>query len=101
MKTNYSSLRKGCVATALSFLSIAAFSQGTPTATPPAKPATPTAAPAAIPATVPGVKLTGLVRNDLYIDTRQVVGARDGELVLWPADILKDASGADLNAKSS
>ena len=49
MKINYSSLRKGLAATALSCLSAAAFSQGTP----PAKPATPAATPAPAAAPTP------------------------------------------------
>jgi DcaP outer membrane protein len=103
MKINYSNLRKGLSATALSCLTFAAFSQGAPVVTPATTPAKPAAAvvPAAAAATVPSIKLSGLIRNDLYFDTRQIVSARDGELVLWPTDVVKDASGNDLNAKSS
>ena len=102
MTLNYSNFRQGMAIAAFSCLSIGAFAQGTPVVTPAKPAAATTPAPAATtPATVPSVKLTGLVRNDLYFDTRQVVSARDGALVLWPTDLLKDASGKDLNAKSS
>jgi hypothetical protein len=97
MKTNYSSLRKGCVATALSFLSIAAFSQGTPTATPPAKPATPAPA-ATTPATPSILTWSGFVKADYFYDSRQTVFAREGHLLLWPSAISRDPNGTDRNA---
>lgn len=51
-----------------------------------------------------GVKLYGFVRHDLMYDTRQVISARpsvQGELLLYPANISKDANGKDINAASS
>jgi hypothetical protein len=66
-----------------------------------------TATPAAKPAeTTPtwGIKFYGFVRNDVMYDTRQVVSARpanQGELLLYPANILKDLNGKDINAASS
>ncbi|MFM6954901.1 MAG: hypothetical protein ACKOWL_07935, partial [Sphingobacteriaceae bacterium] len=60
------------------------------TANPPAKPAenNPTW----------GIKFSGFVRNDVMYDTRQTVNAREGELLLYPADIANDSQGLDKNA---
>jgi hypothetical protein len=51
-----------------------------------------------------GIKFGGFVRNDIIFDSRQVVSARpanQGELLLYPANISKDANGKDINAASS
>ena len=49
-----------------------------------------------------GIKFAGFVRNDLMIDSRQIVGARENELILYPADISKNATtGKDINDKAS
>jgi hypothetical protein len=51
-----------------------------------------------------GAKLYGFVRNDIMFDSRQVVSARpanQGELLLYPSAISKDANGKDINAASS
>lgn len=51
-----------------------------------------------------GIKLYGFVRNDIMFDTRQVTSARpanQGELLLYPANVSKDANGKDVNAASS
>lgn len=43
-------------------------------------------------------KVSGIVDPLLYYDTRQVVGAREDELLFYPAPIVLDANGEDLNA---
>jgi hypothetical protein len=51
-----------------------------------------------------GIKLYGFVRNDVMYDSRQVISARpanQGELLLYPANISKDANGKDINAAPS
>jgi hypothetical protein len=97
MTTNYSSLRKGLAATALSCLSIAAFAQGAPVTTPaPAKPAAPAAT---TPAPTPTVLTwSGFVKADYFYDSRQTVNAREGHLLLWPSGVSRDGNGADRNA---
>jgi len=48
-----------------------------------------------------GVSFTGFIRSDLYYDTRQVVAFREGNFLMYPENVVKDAEGNDLNAKSS
>lgn len=40
----------------------------------------------------------GLIRNELFWDTRQVVASREGDALLFPAPVLTDANGRDINA---
>jgi hypothetical protein len=48
---------------------------------------------------VPVVKLSGYVKSDVFYDTRQVVSAREGHLLLFPAAMQSDAEGKDINAR--
>jgi hypothetical protein len=51
-----------------------------------------------------GIKFSGFVRNDIYYDSRQIVSARpalQGDLLLYPANVLNDVNGTDINASSS
>ncbi len=48
---------------------------------------------------VPVVKLSGYVKSDIFYDTRQVVSAREGHLLLFPAARQSDAEGEDINAR--
>lgn len=48
-----------------------------------------------------GFKLSGFVRNDAMIDSRQTVNSTEGDIVMYPADIAKDLNGADKNAAAS
>jgi len=51
-----------------------------------------------------GIKFSGFIRNDVYYDSRQVVSARpaaQGELLLYPANVLNDINGKDINASPS
>ena len=51
-----------------------------------------------------GIKFSGFIRNDIYFDSRQVISARpalQGDLLLYPANILNDVNGKDINAASS
>ncbi len=48
-----------------------------------------------------GVKVGGYVGVDLNWDTRHNVNAREGILTLYPQDIVLDANGKDINARSS
>lgn len=48
-----------------------------------------------------GVKLGGFICTDLFWDTRQVVEARDGLLLLYPANVQQDINGVDINARPS
>ena len=47
---------------------------------------------------VVSTKLYGFVKNDMFWDSRQTVSAREGHFLLFPATILKDADGNDINA---
>jgi hypothetical protein len=44
---------------------------------------------------------SGLVGFDAFWDTRKPVEARDGGIYLYPADVLPDKNGTDINARSS
>ncbi len=48
-----------------------------------------------------GIKLKGFVKTDFFIDSRQIVSARQGHFLLYPANEKLDADGKDINAKSS
>ena len=51
-----------------------------------------------------GIKFSGFIRNDVFYDSRQVVSARpaaQGELLLYPANVLNDVNGKDINAAPS
>ena len=48
-----------------------------------------------------GVKIGGYICTDLFWDTRQMVEARDGLLLLYPADVQADIHGRDINARPS
>ena len=48
-----------------------------------------------------GVKISGYVNPHLWVDTRQTVGGRDGQLLLYPRQPLLDAEGKDINDNSS
>jgi hypothetical protein len=91
--------------TMLVFHQESVFAQGQPA--PPTTPApavnTTTTTKPAEPAPVPvfGIKMSGFVRNDFFVDSRQTQGIREGSVSLWPKDLAKDASGADINAAPS
>lgn len=48
-----------------------------------------------------GISFKGFVKNDFFWDTRQVTTAREGHFLLWPAPIMPDANGVDINAHPS
>ncbi len=48
-----------------------------------------------------GITFGGFVKNDFFFDSRQTVSIREGHFLLYPAAILKDSNGKDINAKSS
>ena len=48
-----------------------------------------------------GIKFSGFVKTDLFWDTRQVVAAREGHFLLWPAPPNYDVNGEDINAHPS
>jgi len=48
-----------------------------------------------------GIKFKGFVKNDFFWDTRQVTTAREGHFLLWPAAVVLDANGVDINAQPS
>lgn len=63
------------------------------------KPESPAAA--ALPPNAPlGIKFGGFLRHDAIWDSRQVVGAREASVLLWPRDVVKDAAGTDINEAS-
>ncbi len=45
-----------------------------------------------------GIKFSGFVKNDFFMDTRQTVTAREGHFLLWPKAESLDANGKDINA---
>jgi len=45
-----------------------------------------------------GIKLSGFVKTDFFVDSRQVVTAREGHFLLYPEPVKKDADGNDINA---
>ena len=48
-----------------------------------------------------GVKFSGFVKNDVFLDSRQTVAAREGHFLLWPSKESLDVNGKDINAKSN
>ncbi len=48
-----------------------------------------------------GIKFSGFVKTDAYWDTRQVVAAREGHYLLFPAGENLDANDDDINAKAN
>lgn len=48
-----------------------------------------------------GIKFSGFVKNDFFIDSRQTICAREGHFLLWPAPQNLDANGNDINSKST
>lgn len=44
-----------------------------------------------------GISLKGFVKNDVFLDSRQTVTAREGHFLLWPKSKLPDARGDDVN----
>lgn len=43
-------------------------------------------------------RLSGYIKNDFFLDSRQTVSAREGSFLLWPSAINKDSNGKDINA---
>lgn len=48
-----------------------------------------------------GITFSGYVKTDIIFDTRQTVGLREGQFLLYPDLQMKDAEGKDINAKSN
>jgi hypothetical protein len=48
-----------------------------------------------------GVTFNGYVKNDFYYDSRQVVSAREGHLLMWPTAPVLDPNGVDINDHGS
>lgn len=46
------------------------------------------------------VQFYGFIRNDIFMDTRQMIGAGEALVPLYPKDRLSDVNGADINAAS-
>ena len=46
-----------------------------------------------------GISFSGYVKTDIIYDSRQTVGLREGQFLLYPDVILHDADGKDINAK--
>jgi hypothetical protein len=49
---------------------------------------------------LPAIKFSGLIKTDVFYDSRQTVAAREGHFLLFPAARLTDADGKDVNAKA-
>ncbi len=47
------------------------------------------------------VELGGFICTDLFWDSREMAGSRDGAICLYPQDVLYDHNGKDLNAHPS
>jgi len=47
-----------------------------------------------------GIKFKGFVNYEMIYDSRQVVAARDGNVLLYPSPVNEDPNGQDLNAVS-
>jgi hypothetical protein len=50
---------------------------------------------------LPSIKLSGYVKTDVFYDSRQVVSAREGHFLLFPAAQLLEQDGIDINSKGS
>ncbi len=48
-----------------------------------------------------GIKFSGFVKNDFFIDSRQTICAREGHFLLWPSPQKLDMNGNDINSKST
>jgi hypothetical protein len=48
-----------------------------------------------------GIAFSGYVKTDVIFDTRQTVGLREGQFLLYPDMVANDAEGNDINAKSN
>ena len=48
-----------------------------------------------------GIAFSGYVKTDIFFDTRQTCGLRDGHFLLYPEPVKPDADGNDINAKSA
>jgi hypothetical protein len=49
----------------------------------------------------PDIKISGFVKSDFFIDSRQVATFREGHFLLYPLNESLDANGEDINAKAS
>jgi len=48
-----------------------------------------------------GITFSGYVKTDLFFDTRQTVGLREGHFLLFPENEKLDAEGKDINSKAN
>ncbi len=48
-----------------------------------------------------GIAFSGFVKNDFILDSRQIVAAREGHFLLYPANENLDPEGNDINAQST
>jgi hypothetical protein len=48
-----------------------------------------------------GISFSGYVKTDILYDTRQTVGLRDGQFLLYPEPVKPDATGTDINARGN
>ncbi len=48
-----------------------------------------------------GITFSGYVKTDLFFDSRQTVGLREGHFLLFPENEKPDAEGNDINAKAN
>lgn len=48
-----------------------------------------------------GISFSGFVKNDVFFDTRQTVSAREGHFLLFPANVVEDDNGLDMNDKTN
>lgn len=48
-----------------------------------------------------GIKFSGFVKNDFFLDSRQTVAAREGHFLLWPSAESLDELDKDINAKAN
>lgn len=46
-----------------------------------------------------GIRFSGYVKNDIFVDTRETESVREGHFYLYPLNIKKDKAGEDVNAK--
>ena len=49
----------------------------------------------------PEIKISGFVKSDFFVDSRQVATFREGHFLLYPLNESLDANGEDINAKAS
>ncbi|RKX23129.1 MAG: hypothetical protein DRP35_00100, partial [Candidatus Zixiibacteriota bacterium] len=48
-----------------------------------------------------GIKFNGYVKTDIMYDSRQIIAAREGHYLLYPAAELLDINSKDINAKDN